>query len=733
MRKEIAQWWNTPLEHRGMKTPKQLIREIGSQTFDVDAYVDRDFAELQKDVIETNFMFQDDNDPQLNVYWQERGITRVVHGDAQELTAWTIYYAESDVQSGRKLPLMVNVYNAGVPMLSLEALGFVRIAAEYGFMVLVPKDGNGDENVLRAIEQAKALYPVDPERIFLAGHSFGGGTSGRQAISHPDVYAGVCIMGTQYGGADNTSEELARAETLRLPMVTIGGTKEVQGILPFNCDPPNDRGAPPRVVPNMTPPHHTRANCLKSIRLWRQLNGCKVYTEEEDTADLPSLAEQKFGVRADRTDMREIGGKLHYVCESVGKEQLPILRCVAIEDCPHCVSPTAAALAWEFLKQFRRDQTTGELKYIQRPKSYTRIESDVSFHPGGPMMHGFRITLAEGADVSELVPMDFDIRAYTDMRPIYHQMKAIGLDRSKPGELYLMTPALSTDLYAPVYGGKAYRGGFHITCRDTTQNFDFSAEDVAQYHYPEIAEYKHIRFDDDGFMGFDYVQFVSHHEGKLPLIFYSMGSGWDNNEENNEQVRNHGAAKLASEAFQAVYPCHVIAPWFPMPGHPEKGESGQLKLEDFARSTAEVVKRFAKEYNVDTDRIYFVGVGGGALYQHLAHDKHLYAAAAMLTSVFDYFADGSELKYVDALGHLPIYITHGTSDFPCPVRRSRLAYRRLLAAGNRDVTYREYSDAELSAFGIDVDNQVGSHSSSLMDFATTDLYRWLFSKKKTQS
>ena len=44
-------------------------------------------------------------------------------------------------------------------------------------------------------------------------------SAGWQAIRHPDVYAGVCILGIEYGCTDSTEEEIRRAGELRMPMI----------------------------------------------------------------------------------------------------------------------------------------------------------------------------------------------------------------------------------------------------------------------------------------------------------------------------------------------------------------------------------------------------------------------------------------------------------------------------------------------------------------------------------
>ena len=182
MRKDLREWWHTEIPHIGT-TPWEFIERMGAPGFDAGTYVTDSYAEAIRTNIESAFVYESDDVPERTEYWKARGIERTVYGDPEDLTSRTVYCPTDVRASHEKRPLIVCVYNAGVPMISLEALGFVNIAARYGFIVLVPKDGNDDEHVLKAIDETAEEYPVDRERIFITGHSFGGASSGSKPSS----------------------------------------------------------------------------------------------------------------------------------------------------------------------------------------------------------------------------------------------------------------------------------------------------------------------------------------------------------------------------------------------------------------------------------------------------------------------------------------------------------------------------------------------------------------------
>ena len=726
MKEELRKWWNTVIPNIGM-TPREFMQRMGDEGFDVDSYVTDSYAEAIQTYIESSMVYGSDDAPERTGYWMERGIERTVYGDPSDLTSRTVYCPAGVRESGAKRPLIVCVYNAGSTMLSLEALGFVFIAARYGFIVLVPKDGNSDEHVLEAVEKTAEEYPVDRERIFIAGHSFGGATAGWQAVRHPDVYAGVCAMGFEYCCTDNTEDEIRKAAGLRLPMICICGTREVSRALPLNVDIP-EFVVPPKVAPNVTPLPHTKEICLNGIQNWRRINGTKEYTLQEDCSDQLSVPEKAFGIHADHSETRDYLGREHYVCDMYGEEGLPIIRCIAVQDCPHTISPTAADLAWEFFRDIRRDADTKKIRYDIADPVWESISADIEYDRIGPKYTCFRLRLRDGAPRLPVTAEDFSVSGFSGMAPVRHQFKALRLEQSGENELSLMVPAVSADCYVPIYGGRSYRGEMRVSC--LVPGYSFSASDISETNMPQVRRYLNGSYTGSTGITIPYCYYRAKTEGKAPLIVYATGCLGDNNKDDNEQILGPGPLRMVSPEFQSMYPCHVMAPWYPLGGHPEQGEEGQRQLEEYSRNLTELVEATVRELDADTERVYFIGNGGGAIYQSLSLGVHVYAAAAMLTTIFDFFGDGSEMKYLDNLSGLPIYITHASSDMPCPVKRSRMSYSRLKELGNTELYYHEYSDPELESFGIDTGNPVGSHYSAWLDYAGNDMFRWLFSYRK---
>ena len=57
--------------------------------------------------------------------------------------------------------------------------------------------GIGEQDVFECIELAKQIFNVDPDRIYLAGFSMGGGGTFELGLKHPDIWAAcVPVCGT---------------------------------------------------------------------------------------------------------------------------------------------------------------------------------------------------------------------------------------------------------------------------------------------------------------------------------------------------------------------------------------------------------------------------------------------------------------------------------------------------------------------------------------------------------
>jgi pimeloyl-ACP methyl ester carboxylesterase len=99
-----------------------------------------------------------------------------------------------------------------------------RAAERLGFVVVCPKGrdttsmyrGSAEQDVMDAIADVRRDYAIDPDRIYLMGHSMGGYGTWSVAMAHPDVFA---ALGPISGGGDTAG----MVKIARIPEYVVHG------------------------------------------------------------------------------------------------------------------------------------------------------------------------------------------------------------------------------------------------------------------------------------------------------------------------------------------------------------------------------------------------------------------------------------------------------------------------------------------------------------------------------
>jgi polyhydroxybutyrate depolymerase len=128
--------------------------------------------------------------------------------------------APEDYRNATDLPLIVLLHgytSSGQSITNYWGLG--RLVEDYGFVLAAPdgtRESNGNQNpfwnatdaccnfenspvndsayIRHIIDQIKTSHPIDPDRVYVIGHSNGGFMSLRMAYEHSDVIAAVISM-----------------------------------------------------------------------------------------------------------------------------------------------------------------------------------------------------------------------------------------------------------------------------------------------------------------------------------------------------------------------------------------------------------------------------------------------------------------------------------------------------------------------------------------------------------
>lgn len=86
-----------------------------------------------------------------------------------------------------------------------QGFSLKQAADKHGVIVVSPHGrgiteyrGIGEHDVLSVLEAVRVRYPVDPERIYLTGHSMGGTGAAYLAMRHPDLFAAAAPLAAAY-------------------------------------------------------------------------------------------------------------------------------------------------------------------------------------------------------------------------------------------------------------------------------------------------------------------------------------------------------------------------------------------------------------------------------------------------------------------------------------------------------------------------------------------------------
>lgn len=135
------------------------------------------------------------------------------------------FLAPETVRKGQPLPLVIALHGAGgTENLFFDGYGrgkIVRLCQQRGWLLVAPRAlaGFAPVSLPDLIEAVHQLYPVDPKRVFLIGHSMGAMQALAAVQQHPDRFAAVAAIS---GGGRFPSVEALK----RIPFFLAAGAQD---------------------------------------------------------------------------------------------------------------------------------------------------------------------------------------------------------------------------------------------------------------------------------------------------------------------------------------------------------------------------------------------------------------------------------------------------------------------------------------------------------------------------
>ncbi len=213
-------------------------------------------------------------------------------------------WVPTTMQSDRASPLLMVLHGCGHDAEDMaEISGMNQLADVNGFLAVYPEQsrlanllkcwnwfdprhqtrGAGEPSILaEVVDQVRASYPVDPDRIFLVGVSAGGAMASILAATYPDIFAALAIFaGAEFRAAASVSEGFAAMKR--------GGPDPLrQGQLAFEAmrsglAQKKRKRIPAIVFQGTADTYVNPVNADQAIAQWSQTNAC-LAAEAGDTS-----------------------------------------------------------------------------------------------------------------------------------------------------------------------------------------------------------------------------------------------------------------------------------------------------------------------------------------------------------------------------------------------------------------------------------------------------------------
>ncbi|MBE5915710.1 MAG: hypothetical protein E7273_02565 [Pseudobutyrivibrio ruminis] len=350
---------------RWANTSSNIMRSLQSGAYDHPLYSMEEFKHSECGHVAGKgpwfeYNFKSGTDKELIEYWEKRGITFKEHFTDGE--RWIIFMPKSATEHPeRKLPL-VHIFNEVTeinPFLDLISISYYTewfpLVADGKCAVSFYAMESADDNdfVATIIEEACNRYPLDPERIYITGHSHNGHFCGEFARRHPDLVAACATLGNEHGIPlpDHTTEvvllscdDVAKAAKNDIPWININGY----------CESRIAWG-------DMNKDEYTW-----DVIAWkRRRKALRCPEQNEDVIkaarNSKNYVTRMLGVPTDRTDLQYVCGREVYIGDIKNCDGNYHFRIATIERMVHITSPQMPSLSWNFMSRFARNRRTGEV------------------------------------------------------------------------------------------------------------------------------------------------------------------------------------------------------------------------------------------------------------------------------------------------------------------------------------------------------------------------------------
>ncbi len=362
---------------------------------DLQALKDGGYIEVVGKMMEPVTMSRDDHSPEVLAYWAKLGMVKEFHGENDPMS-WSEYGKDTGYvydptpfdapqnlakrwnsfvpvsafrpeNAGRKYPCVVVLHGGFNPISIIDGWGWVQEAAKREWIVIVPSI-EIDSVIEEILKKAEELYPVDRERIYACGFSYGGFMSNMLGNKRPDIFAAVAPCGAPIDNAycgeaigpepQEPFDGVPRAIGLGtyMPVMNIYGALDGFRFPFYNYTGFLGRdGGPQDLVDGLN--SWIRVNHGREVAL-SEVMAMKDRTDVSETeAVLGIPLEEGCGEKVERQ------GLVHHIASFPSEDGVVRTRLMGTMNMPHWPTPEMSYQAFEFFSHFSRNRETFESIY----------------------------------------------------------------------------------------------------------------------------------------------------------------------------------------------------------------------------------------------------------------------------------------------------------------------------------------------------------------------------------
>lgn len=154
-------------------------------------------------------------------------------------------FVPSKYDKAKKSPLIIALHGLGsTPQQIIRYRGFTDLAEQHGYIVVAPMGYNSggwygvrgptsrnskpenlgelsQKDVMNVLDLVRKEFSIDDERIYLMGHSMGGGGTWHLGLEHPDLWAGLAPIAPAIFRAPDALEKIKH-----IPVILVQGDQD---------------------------------------------------------------------------------------------------------------------------------------------------------------------------------------------------------------------------------------------------------------------------------------------------------------------------------------------------------------------------------------------------------------------------------------------------------------------------------------------------------------------------